>query len=217
MLVLDARSASRALCGVAVLAVLTAGCAAADPSAGAAGAPDALVADTGAAAPAAAADAAPPADPDAPPTYRPVKRPGKGAPSVKGGPGTLAAAGAPVRYPDGVSVAVERIARATEQGEGTGAFPGRPLTAVTFRLTNGSASAVDLSQVVVTTAYGVKPKLAAPVYTEAAQDFTGEVAPGGTTQATYVFALPPGQAKKVAAWVDFDAVHTAASFTGDVL
>lgn len=214
MLVLHLRRARRELAGVCLVAALTAGCAST------AAAPDALVGEPGAAAPApadAAQVAAPPADPEAPTTYRPVVRPGKAAASVHAAAARLAA-GTPVRYPDGVAVTVERVARSVEQGQGTGAFPGRPLTAITLRLTNGSARPVDLSQVVVTTTYGQRPRIATPVYeTAQAQDFAGAVAPGASTSATYVFSIPPGQAKKVSTWVDFDAVHGAASFSAEVL
>lgn len=218
MLVLDPARAWRTVLGACVVVTLATGCGASAPGHDATS--DALVAGPTAEPPEGAAalgagGAAAAEDPDAPASYKPVVRPGKGPPSRWASAGRLAA-GAPVRYPDGVAVTVERVARVVEQGEGTGAFPGRPLTAVTLSLTNGSAAPLDLSQVVVTTAYGQRPKLATPVYSEQAQDFTGTVAPGAAARATYVFAIPPGQAAKVSTWVDFDAVHAAAAFHGPV-
>lgn len=213
MLVLHPRWAPRQIAAACLVVAVTAGCAST------AAAPDALVAEPGAAAPAPADApvAAPPADPEAPATYRPVVRPGKKAASVHAAAARLAA-GTAARYPDGVTVTVERVAKSVEQGQGSGVFPGRPLTAVTLRLANGSALPVDLSQVVVTTTYGQRPRIATPVYeTAEAQDFAGVVQPGADTTATYVFSIPPGQAKKVSTWVDFDAVHGAASFAGEVL
>lgn len=159
--------------------------------------------------------AAAPVDPAAPPTYQPVarhgQRPQARATANRGG----FAPTAPVKYPDGVSVVVTKIARGTEQGQGPGVFKGRPHTAFTLTLTNGTARPLDLTQVVVTTTYGTPPEVAAPVYEDpAAADFSGTVAPGGTATATYVFAVPPAQARTAVTTVDFDDTHAAATFTG---
>lgn len=156
-----------------------------------------------------------PLDPEAPSTYRPVVRPGKPAhPVVAAAEGRFAAT-APATYSDGVSVRVDRVTRRVETGEGRGSFPGRPQTAITLTLTNGSSRTVDLTQVVVTTTYGTPPRFASPVYEHPdAGDFTGTVEPGGTASATYVFSIPPGQARSAVMMVDFDSVHGAAEFTG---
>lgn len=215
-MVLEMRRILRTVAGVSVLVVLTGGCAAAGAEAegGAARASDALVGAGGGAvgAPGAADQST---DPEAPAAYRPVVRSGKPArPSVAGAPGRFSAA-APVRYPDGVSVVVDRVARKVEQGAGVGAFPGRRQTLLEMTIRNGSAQALDLTQVVVTTTYGARPRVASPVYDGAAvSDFTGTVPPGGTATATYAFAIPPGQAKTAVTRVDFDGTHAAATFTG---
>lgn len=162
-----------------------------------------------------AAGVAAPVDPAAPPAYQPVARNGKRPqPTVVANRGGFSAA-APVNFPDGVSVRVDKVARGTEQGEGPGVFRGRPHTAFTLSLTNGSTSPIDLTQVVVTATYGSPPRLASPVYEgAAAADFTGTVAPGATASATYLFAIPPGQARSAVMTVDFADSYAAATFTG---
>jgi hypothetical protein len=162
-----------------------------------------------------AAGVAAPADAAAPPNYQPVIRNGnRPQPKVTANRGGFSAA-TPVNFPDGVSVKVDKVAQGVEQGEGPGVFRGRPHSAFTLSLTNGSTGPIDLTQVVVTTTYGSPAKLASPVYgVAAAADFTGTVAPGATATATYVFAIPPGQAKSTVMTVDFDDVHAAATLTG---
>lgn len=153
-----------------------------------------------------------PSDPLAPETYRPVVRSGEKAGPRVAAPGGRFTADAPVRYPDGIVVRVERVTRRTETEIGTGSFPGRPQTAFHLRFENGSAKAVDLSQTVVTTTYGTQVRTAAPVYSHPqAQDFSGVVAPGATATATYVFSIPPGQARTARTIVDFDGAHAPAT------
>jgi len=164
----------------------------------------------------AAAGVAAPVDPVAPPTYQPVVRNGKKpqAAAATANRGGFSAA-APATFPDGVSVKVDKVAQGVEQGEGPGVFRGRPHTAFTLSLTNGSTGPIDLTQVVVTTTYGSPARIAAPVYEgAAAADFTGTVAPGATATATYLFAIPPGQAKSAVMTVDFDDAHAPATLTG---
>lgn len=204
---------------VAVAVLLSASCGSSNGAS--ASGEDSLVSGAEAASPGAAgsdpapAAALPPLDPEAPSTYRPVVRPGKPAkPAVAAAEGRFTAA-APATYSDGVSVRVVRVTRRVETGKGRGSFPGRPQTAISLALTNGSTRTVDLTQVVVTTTYGTPPRFASPVYDHPdAGDFTGTVEPGGTASATYVFSIPPGQARSAVMMVDFDSVHGAAEFTG---
>jgi hypothetical protein len=212
MIVMRCKGRTRQLSATMVaVAVLSGGCGAGSSSA-------VPATDSLAVAPEQAASAgsgAAPLDPEAPSQYRPVVRNGaRPDPAVAAPPGGFTRA-EPVRYPDGVSVRVDRVERTVERGEGPGVFPGRPQTAVSMTLTNGSARPIDLTQVVVTTTYGVRPRVASPVYAHpAAGDFYGVVQPGGTATATYVFAIPPGQARTVRTMVDFDDVHAAATITG---
>jgi hypothetical protein len=162
------------------------------------------------------AKAAAPADPVEPATYRPVVRKGKPPnPSVRGGRGRFLTA--PVTYPDGVSVTVTRTRSSAERGQGPGTFPGRPNTVMAITVTNRSAQALDLNQVVVTTQYGSPARVASPVYEASGlDDFAGKVPPGESASATYAFAIPAGQGGRVLTRVDFDGAHHAATFEGAV-
>lgn len=157
-----------------------------------------------------------PLDPAAPLRYRPVVRNGKvPQPRVEARKGGFSTA-APVTYPDGVSLTVERVGAGVEQGHGPDAFPGRLHTTISISIHNRSARAINLNQVVVTTMYGAAPaRVAAPVYVDQpAEDFSGTIQPGGSASATYAFAIPAGQAGNVVTMVDFDDVHVAAEFVG---
>ena len=90
-------------------------------------------------------------DPAAPIEYRPVRRKGRAASAqpIPASNGRLVASAA-VRYSDRVLVSLTRMANGVEAGVGRGAFPKRPHTAFTFKITNHSAHALDLNQVVVT-------------------------------------------------------------------
>lgn len=160
-------------------------------------------------------EAAKPLDPIAPSTYLPVARNGsKAKPLVKGIKGGFSKA-APVKYADGVSLSILRITARVEKGKGPGVFPGRPYTAISLSLANGSSKVIDLNQVVVTTTYGSPARLAAPVYEDSeAKDFAGTVKPGASATATYMFAIPTNQKASVTTMVDFDNQHFAAGFTG---
>jgi hypothetical protein len=166
-------------------------------------------------------------DPLAASSYRPVVRhggtphPGVGpAPGSLAGPGTSASPVTPgaqrsVRYTDGVTVRVDRIAHGVEEGNGPGVFPGRPHTALFLTLVNGTTRPLDLNQVVVTTRYGAPPRLASPVYEDpAARDFSGTVLAGQSATATYVFSVPADAAGPVVVMVDFDDEHVAARLSG---
>lgn len=215
MAVLEPRGRRRTAAGLCVLALLSAGCA--SNAGNDDRASDSVVA-AGAGAPDAADEPAADghyADPEAPAAYRPVVRDGKpGRATVAAAAGRFSRS-APVRYPDGVSVTVDSVTRRVEAAGGPGAFPGRKQTALTLTLTNGTARALDLTQVVVSTTYGARPRVAAPVYEHpSAADFSAVVPPGGSATATYVFAIPPGQARSAVTRVDFDGDHAAATFTG---
>ena len=161
------------------------------------------------------AQAARPLDPEAPSNYQPVTRNGKKPnPTIKAEDGRLSEAGK-VRYSDGVVLRVDRLRHGAEQGQGPGTFPGRAYTAISLSLHNHSSRTIDLTQVVVTATYGSPGRVASAVYEDsAARDFGTRVEPGGIASATYVFAIPPDQRRKVGITVDFDAIHLAAKFAG---
>ena len=126
---------------------------------------------------------------------------------------------APVSYPDGVQLVITKAEKGTETGHGPGVMAGREYVRFTVKLTNGSSKAVNLNEVVVTTFYGPTKQLAAPVYTESAGtfDFSGTVKPGASTTALYAFAVPTKQLGRVTMVVDFDGLHTSATYTGAVV
>lgn len=126
---------------------------------------------------------------------------------------------APVTYPDGVSLVITKAEKGVETGHGPGVMAGREYVRFTVKLTNGSAKAVNLDQVVVTTTYGATSQLAAPVYTASAgtYDFSGVVKPGASAIALYAFAVPTKQLGSVRMVVDFDGLHTSATYTGAVV
>jgi hypothetical protein len=145
-----------------------------------------------------------------------VKRSGvSGSPTVSAPPVAFSSA---VVYPDGVRLAITKATKGIEQGHGPGVFAGREYVLFTLQLTNGTSAAINLNQVVVTTFYGTSRQLAAPVYTEGsgATDFSGTVRPGARTTASYAFAVPVKSLSDVTMVVDFDGVHTSATYRGAV-
>ena len=157
----------------------------------------------------------------------PLPQPVKSVPKVKrvGQPNTpsVSAPGAKfsgvVKYPDGVTLVITKAEKGVETGHGPGVMAGREYVRFTLKLTNGSTKAVNLNQVVLTTTYGATNQLAAPVYTESAgtYDFSGTVKPGASATALYAFAVPTKQLNRVAMVVDFDGLHTSATYTGAVV
>lgn len=123
-----------------------------------------------------------------------------------------------VAYPDGVTLKIVTVARGIEQGHGPGDMAGREYVRFTVRLTNGSAKAIDLNQVVVTLFYGASRQLAAPVYAYGVEshDFGGTVKPGASTEAAYAFAIPAAELADVTMAIDFDGTHSLAVYRGKV-
>ena len=162
-----------------------------------------------------AAAAAKPVDPIAPSSIPPVTRGDKQNRSrVKGAAGAFSAAD-PAKYSDGVALTVEGTRTGSESENGPGQFPGRSYTALSLTLDNRSAQPIDLNQVVVTATYGAPARIASPVYDDtSAQDFSGTVDAGGSSTATYLFAIPNEKKSNVVVTVDFDDTHLAATFSG---
>lgn len=155
-----------------------------------------------------------PPDPKAPKTVEAVARTGSDAHAlIKASSATFAA---PVRWRDGLKLAVLDIKQGVTNGVGAGASQGAPTTTFTLKLTNGSAKPVDVSSVVLTTVFGGKSKLIAqPVYGQGgASDFSGTLAPGKSTTATYIYSIPTKQLGAVSLTVDLDGRHGLASFSG---
>lgn len=125
---------------------------------------------------------------------------------------------APAEYDDKTVLAITGASKEVESGNGPGVFNGREFVKFELALTNGSDQPIDLNSVVVTAYYGDTNQIAAPVYTASAetQDFTGTVAPGAQSTASYGFAVPTSDLGNVTMVVDFDAVHSSATFSGAV-
>jgi hypothetical protein len=208
------------LAGLALAATGLSGCG---------GSGQALASTPGTSSTSSASSPAPTETPEATPTTvaPPLPQPVKSVPKVKrvGQPNTpsvsapVAKFNAPVAYPDGVTVVITKAEKGVETGHGPGVMAGRQYVRFTVKLTNGSAKAVNLDQVVVTTTYGPTKQLAAPVYTQSAgtYDFTGTVKPGASATALYAFAVPTKQLNRVAMVVDFDGLHTSATYSGAVV
>jgi hypothetical protein len=120
----------------------------------------------------------------------------------------------PARFPDGLTVTVEKIEHGTVTETGAGAMTGSPRSVFTVRFRNGSTTAVPLDQVVVGVTYGPEHTQAPPIYDASVGDFSGQVPPGGTAAARYAFSVPDAQLGSVVLAVDFDGRHTAAVFAG---
>ena len=121
-------------------------------------------------------------------------------------------------YNDHVSLRITKATKQVESGNGPGVFSGREFVKFDIELANGSSVPIDLNSVVVTTYYGDAKRLAPPVYTPIADtsDFSGIVAPGGTANASFGFAVPASELGNVTMIVDFDGSHTSATYTGAV-
>jgi hypothetical protein len=123
-----------------------------------------------------------------------------------------------IKYGDNVVLTITKATKQVESGNGPGVFAGREFVKFDIELANGSDKPIDLNSVVVTTFYGASNQLAPPVYTPSANtaDFSGELAPGQKATASYGYAIPPSDLGTVTMVVDFDAVHSSATFTGTV-
>jgi len=157
----------------------------------------------------------------------PLPNPVKSVPKVKrsGQPdkpsisAPVAKFSAPVSYPDGVRLTIVKAERGVETGHGPGVMAGRPYVRFELTLTNGSGKPINLNEVVATTYYGPTKQLAPPVYTESAKtyDFSGIVPAGKSATAYYAFAVPTADLKNVTMVVDFDGLHTSATYSGAVV
>jgi hypothetical protein len=123
-----------------------------------------------------------------------------------------------VTYGDKVVLTITKATKQVETGNGPGVFAGREFVKFDIELANGSDKPIDLNSVVVTTFYGASNQLAPPVYTPSAgtADFSGELAAGQKATASYGYAIPTADLGTVTMVVDFDAVHSSATFTGTV-
>lgn len=157
------------------------------------------------------ATASRPPDPTAPATVKPVERPG----GTSGGSVAVTdTARTKATWQDGLTLTVTDVRRSTTGGRGRGSQPGSPQTTFALTLDNRSGQPVDVSSVVLTLTYGAKPaRLAQQVYDTSTTDFTGVVAPGASTRASYAFVIPSDRSG-AALVVDLDGRHALATLKG---
>lgn len=112
----------------------------------------------------------------------------------------------------GVGVALSGIEATTTEAELPGEVAG-PGVKVTVTVTNDSAAAVDLGNVVV----DLQDSAGTPAIpmTVGASPFTGSVASGATATATYVFSVPSSYTNPATITVTYAAGAPVAVFTGD--
>lgn len=215
--------AARSLVAAVVLAALAA-CSTSDgsgptvpgPSGSSPGSPSGATSGTGSASgsptgstPAAPPPATPTGDPTAP-ASRPGGLPGPQrttAPPAGGLRGTVV-------YPDGVRVQVVSTKQGVITDTGPGSLTGAPVTTVALRVTNGGATELALTSVVVTAFYGDPLLQAPPVYGEGVEDFATTLAPGTSATARYAFSIPTASLDRVLLVVDLDGAHGTAVFRG---
>lgn len=119
-------------------------------------------------------------------------------------------------YSDGVALQVRAVTSGTSTATGAGAQPGQDVTSLTLALSNGSATSIDLTGVVVSASYGPSDTPADPVYGEGQEDFAGTAEPGGVLSARYSFAIPSDQLDDVTVTMDFDGRHAPAVWRGEL-
>ena len=211
---------------VAFSAVLFTGCTsttAADPAplAGStAGASAASTAASTAAPTAAASPAQPVATPSvAPGRSKPVPAPSGGSilqkvPAVSPGPVTKVELNKTAALPDKVSITVSKAealeTKATTPGEIAG-----PAVAMFVSIRNGSLKSISVDSAIVTlsNASGV---LGQPTTSDPYLPFSGELAPGASTQGVYVFLIPTNARTGLSLSVEYAAGQASAQFVGSV-
>jgi hypothetical protein len=156
---------------------------------------------------------APVEDPIAPPPTPVIRNGVRPTPTISAAPAPF---DQPVEYPDGITLRILDVDHGTTEGRGPGVFPGQPKTTLDIELGNASGRNIDMNQVVVTAIYGDDRRLARPIYDEDVQDFSGSVDPGDSIHTSYAFSIPDDARADVVLTVDFDGLHAAAIFEGDV-
>jgi glycosyltransferase involved in cell wall biosynthesis len=211
---IGARLARGVVAGI-VLALSIAGCS--DENRPAAAAPELSVspnADGSKDTPTDVGTRAPPVeDPIAPPPTPVIRNGVRPTPTISAAPAPF---DQPVEYPDGITLRILAVDHGTTVGEGPGVFPGQPKTILDIELSNASNKNIDMNQVVVTVIYGDDRRLARPIYDEDVQDFSGTVGPGDSIRTSYAFSIPDDALADVMLTIDFDGVHAAATFEGDL-
>jgi hypothetical protein len=114
---------------------------------------------------------------------------------------------------DGVSAALSSLEAIDASGSGIGSVGG-PALRVVVTVTNGSAAALDLGAVQVTTTYSDEQTVASPVNDPSVSLLGGSLSPGATASGTYVFSVPADQRDVVTVTVGHAAGAPLLVFTG---
>ena len=142
-------------------------------------------------------------------------------PDPPGQPGRSSAArfDKKIRYPDGVVVYVTGIRQTSLSRLGTagGAGPGTPVSVLTLRVKNKSASDMRILGAAALT-YGPLGKAAAGAYDNGIEAMGGTIAPGKARTGTYGFVVPEGDQDEVVLEFSWDTTfaHEPAVFAGSL-
>jgi hypothetical protein len=153
-----------------------------------------------------------------PPATTEVPAPGGGDISETVTPGDITS-NAPVAlsetgtYANGVTVQLVSLEPITTQAELPGEIAG-PGLKVTVKITNGSADAIDVGNVVVDLQDAVQTP-AIPM-TSGAAPFTGSVAAGADATGVYIFTTPTDYTDPATITVTYSAAQPVAVFVGNV-
>jgi hypothetical protein len=113
-----------------------------------------------------------------------------------------------------VTATIVKTAKVTAEGHGVGEFSG-PAYAVTLQISNGSAKAVDLTNVVVNLADKAGNPLS-PITGSPASPVTGALASGAKASGVYVFALNQQFINPMTISLSFTASTPIVLFVGDI-
>jgi hypothetical protein len=117
-------------------------------------------------------------------------------------------------YGNGVTVSLASLTGVTTTAELPGEIAG-PGVAVTVRVVNSSADAIDLSNVVVDLQDAAGTP-ALPMTTSPAAPFAGPLEAGGTAEGVYVFTLPSSYTGPATVSVTYTVDAPVVTFTGDL-
>ena len=127
------------------------------------------------------------------------------APVAPGGTGT---------FGGGVTVKITKVAAVTSKGTGPGEISGKPAVALTLTVTNGTAAALSLDSVAVTTVYGAAATPASPDDGAPSAPFSGSVAARKSASGTYVFIIPVADRGNVTVSMTYTASQPTVLFHG---
>lgn len=118
----------------------------------------------------------------------------------------------PVTFDSGVTVSILSATAGTVTAETPGEMSGAAVI-VRVRAENASSTAINLGSAVVTVA-AADGVYAVPSYSEPFSPFAGDIAPGDSAEAVYVFLLDDAADREIEVTVNYAAGAPVAVFTG---